>query len=34
MTTPTLPTFLFPTAGNICFKEASHVHDDGLCKAV
>ena len=34
MTTPTLPRFLFPTAGNICYKEASHVQDDGLCKAV
>jgi len=34
MEPPTLPMFLFPTAGNIRFRAASHVHDRGLCEVV
>jgi hypothetical protein len=34
MEPPTLPMFLFPTAGNICFRVASHVHVSGLCEGV
>jgi hypothetical protein len=34
MATPTLPMFLFPTAGNIRFKAASHVHGNGLYEGV